>query len=142
MRRKNSCQPNSWGNTCLTLGRRIGIMKKSIIGLVGLFIILAIIGTVWFRSGGPAMITLTNGSSMTITNVQVDGGRFAQFIGTMTPGMSASFTLGQSRLNDVWVSFGAAGKTYDSRGKSRPNYFAASSRWPLSLSIGPDLTVH
>jgi hypothetical protein len=116
-------------------------MKKYIIGLIGLFIILLVIGIALLRSRSPAKVTLTNGSSMTVSNVQVDGEHFGQFLGTMTPGMSMSFTLTKPSEKEVWVFFDAAGQSFDSRGKKRTNYFEASSRHPLSLIIEADLSV-
>lgn len=122
-------------------------MKKSTIGLIGLFIILLVVGTALFRSRGPVKITLTNGSSITVTNVQVDGEHFAQFLGTMTPGMIMSFTLSRPSEKNIWVTFNANGQTFESRGKIesgvKPDliYFNASSRQPLSLTIGTDLRV-
>lgn len=92
-------------------------------------------------SRGPAKISLTNRSSVTISNVCVSGQHFAQLLASLTPGMSMSFALDRPSENDVWVAFESDGQSFDSRGKSRPDFFAVGPGHPLSLTIGDDLKV-
>jgi hypothetical protein len=92
-------------------------------------------------SRGPAKISLSNRSSVTISNVCVSGEHFAQPLGSLTPGMSMSFALDRPSADDVWVTFESDGQSFDSRGKSRPDFFAVGPGHPLSLTIGADLKV-
>jgi hypothetical protein len=104
-------------------------------------ILIAIAAATTGCSRGPAKISVTNDSSVTVSNVMVCGQHFSQSIGSMTPNMSASFALTSRSETNVWLYFETDGKEVDSRGKKRPNYFKASSRHPLSLTIGADLSV-
>jgi RNA polymerase sigma factor (sigma-70 family) len=103
---------------------------------------------IYIQSGGPAMISITNASSVTVSNVMVCGEHFSTGAGMngliMTPNMSATTTLtpyGLFSANKVWLFFDFDGKQFDSRGKFRPIYYEVSSRHPLTLTIGADLSV-
>jgi RNA polymerase sigma factor (sigma-70 family) len=96
----------------------------------------------------PAEISVTNASSVTVGNVIVCGEHFSASIGTMIPTMSVNSTLTSFGLyseTNVWLYFEANGKEFDSRGKQplrkRAKYFEVSSRHPLTLTIGADLSV-
>jgi hypothetical protein len=104
-------------------------------------ILIAVAALIAGCSRGPAKISLTNGSSVTVSNVQVAGEHFAQPLGLLTPGTSIGFTLSRASENNVWVTFEANGQALDSRGKGRPNFFEVGPRHPLSLTIGTDLNV-
>jgi RNA polymerase sigma factor (sigma-70 family) len=100
----------------------------------------------------PAEISIINASGVTISNVIVCGEHFSSGAGTngliMTPNMSAITTLtpfGLSSETNVWLLYDFDGKEFDSRGKQplrkRAKYFEVSSRHPLTLTIGADLSV-
>jgi len=104
-------------------------------------IVIALAAVLAGCSRGPAKVSLTNGSSVTLTNVCVSGEHFGQRLGSLTPGMSMSFALDRRSANDVWVSFESDGRSFDSRGKGRPNFFEVGPGHPLSLTIATDLKV-
>lgn len=89
----------------------------------------------------PAKISITNGSSLTISNIWVSSPHFAMALGTMTPGMSMNFALQSRSETGIWLTYETAGHKFDSRSPAKPNYFQASSRHPLSLHFGTDLPV-
>ena len=104
-------------------------------------VLLALTAAIAGCSRSPAKISLTNGSSVTVSNVQIAGEHFSLPVGAVTPGMSMSFTLSRPGEENVWVTFESDGHPFDSRGKGRPNLFEVGPRHPLSLTIGADLKV-
>lgn len=92
-------------------------------------------------SRGPAKVSVANGSSVSLSNVWVAGEHFSQSIGSMSPGMSASFALPARSESKMWLSFEAEGQKVDSRGSRFSDYFEASSIHPLLLTVGVDLKV-
>ncbi len=92
-------------------------------------------------SRGPAKISVTNASSISLSNVWVSGEHFSQSLGLMSPGMSASFTLTSGSETKVWLNFEAEAQKVDSRGSRFSDYFEVSSGHPLSLTVGADLKV-
>jgi hypothetical protein len=88
-----------------------------------------------------AMISIHNGSSVTISNVTVSGAHFGLALGSVQSGMWRGFALKSSSETNVWISFSANGQKFDSRGKEQPIYFVASSKAVLTLTIDSDLKV-
>jgi len=91
-------------------------------------------------SRGPVNVSITNSSSITVSNVSLNSDRYSQIIGSLPPGASATLVYPRSDSRG-WLYFEADGKKFESRGKTYRDYFEISSRRPLALVIGADLTV-
>ena len=87
----------------------------------------------------PVNVSITNSSSLTVNNVSLNSDRYAQIVGSLPPGASATFVYPCDLRG--WLYFEADGKKFESRGKTYGDYFEISSRRPLVLVVGADLTV-
>jgi hypothetical protein len=91
-------------------------------------------------SRGPVNVSITNSSSITVTNVSLNSDHYSQMVGSLPPGASATLVYPHSDSRG-WLYFEADGKKFESRGKTYSDYFEISSRRPLALVVGADLTV-
>ncbi len=104
-------------------------------------ILVALLGLLAGCSRHPAQVSVLNSSTVTLNNVRLSGEDWTQPLGWMLPGMSVRLALPSANDRRIWLSFDARGQKFDTRGPRHTEYFAASGKHPLLLSVGADLKV-
>ena len=88
-------------------------------------------------SRGP-VVSITNGSTVAISNAVVSGPLFTNAIGTLQPGEERNVVVHPRGESHVRLTFEASGKKIDSGGLE---YFEESSIYRVSLRVTTNLQV-